>query len=206
MTVTPDICYLTFVCETRDMRAGQAYRANRAMVMREDDAVQACGVETKDMQTVELSIMPEYHDVGSPAQRVFEDYLVRNAMTVKARDLNRVADIIDSAVSAGATEVRDVVFTVENPKRYTSQIRADAFNAAREKADSIARLAGVKLGAPVAISEDEPRDIANAPSAAQVEVSGRPYAEGEGEAARSFGLPEGETKLSLTMHVTYDYK
>jgi len=199
-TVAPDICYLSFGVETFHKKsASEAYRQNNGVMAAVGAAVKGLGIEAKDIQTASFSIAPQYRHESDSRRRIFDGYRVYHALNVSLRDLNRVSDVLDAAVGAGATEVGQVSFAVENPKQQTEDVRLEAVRAAQAKAQSIAEVLGVKLGRPVSVSESEPGGW------------GRYYAQANVmmEEAEVFGgaadvLEPGKFKLTRTVHVTFE--
>uniref|UniRef100_A0A7C4G9P7 DUF541 domain-containing protein n=1 Tax=candidate division WOR-3 bacterium TaxID=2052148 RepID=A0A7C4G9P7_UNCW3 len=197
--VAPDICYLSFGVETFHKKsASEAYRQNNALMAAVSAGVKGLGIEAKDIQTTNFSIAPQYRYEDDSRRRIFDGYSVYHALNVNLRDLKRVSDVIDAAVNAGATEVRQVSFAVENPKQHTADVRLEAVRVAQAKAKSIAEVLGVKLGKPVSVSETEP------------DYWGRHYAQANimMETSRSGAgqdvLEPGEFRLSRTVHVTFE--
>ncbi|MBN2378878.1 SIMPL domain-containing protein [candidate division WOR-3 bacterium] len=200
VTVTPDICYLSLAVETFHKEIGQAYTQNNDLTNKVKKAIKEKGVENKDMQTTGFYISPIYDYDDYDRQKLIE-YSVSHYLTVKIRDLDKVPDILDAAVKAGATSVDNVSFTVENPKEYTQEARQEAIKAARKKAEILAQLNGVTLGKPISISEAEPGGYSYYsnyyPQASM--AYGDFYRNGGGAP-----LEQGEIKLTHTVYITYE--
>jgi len=202
VTVVPDICYLSFgVTTEHKSSAGQAYKDSKLRMDALRAAIRAIGVEDKDMQSRNFSVSPKYRFESRTEKRVFEGYAVHHTLAVNLRALDKATDVLDAAMAAGASEVSSVMFTVENPKKYLGDARVEAIKAAQKKAETMAQAAGVTLLKPTAIYENEPGNYRYAyAQTANVwvdETSG-----GEAGAA----LAPGETKLSLTVNITYEIK
>ena len=199
VNVAPDICYLSFGVQTRDPKsATAAYKANAGQMDAVIAAVKTAGIPAKDIQTANLNLAPQYRYEEKPSRRLFDGYLVTHSLNVKVRDLAKVSSVLDAAVSAGATEVGSVSFTVENPKKYTADARVEALKAARAKAEKIAEVAGVKLGRPLSISENEPGGWGRYYAQANVALD---RAE---SASMEMPLEPGEMKLTHTVNITYE--
>jgi len=194
ISVAPDICYMSFAVQTRHKSAAQAYRENNELMNKVNAAIKKQDIPAKDMQTANFTISPEYHYDRTTNKRIFDGYLVSHTLNVKVRDLTKVPDVLDAAVTAGANQVLEINFTVENPKRYASEARVDAIKAARAKAEQIAQLTGVKLGKPISISESEPGRRILYPQAAMMRNGA-----GAGEGVT---LEPGEIKLTHTVYIT----
>jgi uncharacterized protein YggE len=117
------------------------------------DALTAAGVEAADIQTANYSIYPVY-DWHNDTRRLL-GYRVSNEVRVKIRDLGRAGEIIDTASAEGGDEVvvNGVSFSLEDNEVLVVSAREAAWQDAKGKAEQLARLAGVTLGTPTAISE-----------------------------------------------------
>lgn len=200
-SVRPDICYVSFGVETRDKKsAGDAYRANAALMNAVIAAVKAQGIEAKDLQTSGLQVSPQYTYEEGSRRRRFDGYLVQHTVTVSLRDMDKVSAVLDAGIGAGANEVNSVRFAVENPKRYTADVRVEAVRAAQAKAQTMAELLGVRLGKPISVSEQEPGGWAG--YYAQANVSMDRSQSGYGDQAAN--VEPGEIRLARTVYITFE--
>lgn len=117
-------------------------------------ALQGLGVAEADIQTSNYSIYPEY-DYRENQTPQITGYRVDNTLTVKIRDLDRAGEVLDAATAAAGDEVRvnGVSFVLEDNDALLVAARAAAWEDAKAKAEQLAELAGVTLGAPLTISE-----------------------------------------------------
>lgn len=199
VSVKPDICYISFGIETLNKKsAREAYRVNAEAMTTLSAAVLVTGIESKDVQTSGFSVTPQYHYDNDNRRRVFDGYRVYHSLEVSVRELNKASAVLDAGMAAGATQVNHVNFAVENPKKYTADVRVDAVRAAQTKALTMAELNGMKLGRPISISESEPGGWGQYYAQANVDV-GRA---GGGEESSS--LQPGEFKLTRTVYITYE--
>ena len=74
-------------------------------------------------------------------------------MTIRLRDITKVANVIDTLVGAGANEIGGINFTVSQASKLLDEARERAIADARRKAEIYAKAAGVTLGAPLSITE-----------------------------------------------------
>jgi uncharacterized protein YggE len=199
VSVQPDICHISFGVETFHKKsAREAYRANAELMTAVNAAVKATGIESKDIQTSSFSVAPQYRYDDSNRRRLFDGYRVYHALNVNVRDLDRASAVLDAGMQAGATQVNNVNFAVENPKKHTADARVEAVRAAQAKAQTMADLAGVKLGKPISISENEPGGWGQ--YYAQANVAMDRTAAGK----EAPGLQPGEFKLTRTVYITYE--
>ncbi len=196
--VSPDICYMSFTVETRNISASKAYNNNNKLMNKINASIKNLSIPAKNMQSVNFSISPEYH-WDKQNKKIFDGYLVSHILTVKVYNLDKVSDILDAAVKAGATRVNNVNFTVENPKKYLAKARIEAIRVCRKKAEAMAKEAGVKLAKPITISETPLQN--NYQSYAQTNIRlDASYA----EAAPVTALEAGEISLSYTVYIVYE--
>ena len=202
-SVEPDIAILSLSVEAR----GDAVADANAVAVEAMDAVMASlrqnGVAERDIQTRNFNIWPEYSSelVTNAAGQSFErrevsGYRVSNELTVKARELDKVGEIINGAIIAGGDSIRfqDLRFTVEDTTALMPDLREKAITDAREKANHTATVAGVNLGKMFYISEIG----ADAPFAESF-ADTRVYA----MAASAPAISQGEIEISLTVRAAF---
>jgi len=199
VSVQPDICYVSFGVETLHKKsAREAYRANSELTNGLSAAIKAAGIEPKDIQTSSFLVTPQYHYDKDGQRRVFDGYRVYQSLDVNVRDLEKASAVLDAGMEAGATQVNNVTFAVENPKKYTADARVEAVKAAAAKAQTMADLTGVKLGKPITISESEPGGYNRYYAQANVALDRASVDED------TPSLQPGQFKLTRTVHITYE--
>lgn len=152
--IPPDIGFVTVgiqstattVAEARD----KAATAASAVI----DSLKDQDIDDGDIQTVGLSISPVYEYRTNESPRI-TGYTVTNTVTARVRDLETMSTVIDEAVAAGGDDSRlqGISFGIEDETDARAQAREAAMADAKAKAEQLARLGDVTLGAPVAISE-----------------------------------------------------
>ena len=159
-------------------------------------ALTTLGVAEKDIQTSGYSIWSERN--AAQGGQLSEDvtYHVMNTVNVKVRDLSQVGAVLDAAIDAGANTVQGVSFYVDDTTAVESQARAKAVDDARAKADELAKLNDVEVGAVVSISEvvggSVPYSNFNVKEMAMAGIGG-----GAGP------ITPGELDMSTTLQITY---
>ena len=134
------------------------------------------------------------HRAGSPsAADGILSFRASNRITVRIRDVTKVANVIDVLTGAGANDIGGINFTVTQASKHLDEARAKAIADARRKAEIYAKAAGVTLGEPISISEE------GAPV---------PLHRGKMAAPMAAGAPvaQGEETLSVTVSVTWAIK
>ena len=204
MSVEPDIAILSLSVEAR----GDAVADANAVAVEAMDAVMASlrqnGVAERDIQTRNFNIWPEYSSemVTTAGGQTFErravsGYRVSNELTVKARELDKVGEIINGAIIAGGDSIRfqDLRFTVEDTTALMPDLREKAITDAREKANHTATVAGVNLGKMFYIAE-----IGTDAPFAESFADTRVYAMA---ASAAPAISQGEIEISLTVRAAF---
>jgi uncharacterized protein YggE len=154
VSVPPDIALIDGGVSTEAKTAREASEANNVAMGRVLQALKSGGLEEKDVQTSRLSLQPQYAQQTRPGPNVVSGYRASNRVTIRLRDVTRVAATIDTLVSSGANEIGGISFMVEKASKLLDDARVEAIADARRKAEIYAKAAGVTLGAPVSIIED----------------------------------------------------
>lgn len=123
------------------------------------------GVESRDLRTSGFSVDPQYrYDNGKNGRSsppVIVGYEVGSTLTVRIRDIGRLDEVLDRAVSLGATTSGGVSFDIDDPARLRIEARRKAMEDAKANAEALAEVAGVSLGKAVRIDLD--REAASLP-------------------------------------------
>jgi hypothetical protein len=105
------------------------------------------GIDAKDIRTTNFSIWPmDKYDPLSGAPTGEKAYSVDNTVYVTIRDLDKLGDLLDTVVTAGANTVNSIQFDVADKDEALKQARADAVKNAAKQAQELADAAGVSLG------------------------------------------------------------
>jgi uncharacterized protein YggE len=154
VSVPPDMAEIDGGFTSEAKTAREASDANNAAMGKVLLALKAAGIEAKDIQTSRLSLQPQTQNTpnrSSPPAIV--GYRASNHVTIRLRDVTKVASVIDMLVGAGANDIGGINFMVSAASKLLDQAREQAFADARRKAEIYARAAGVSLGTPLSISE-----------------------------------------------------
>lgn len=152
-TAKPDLAQIQLgistLAPTVQAARDQAATALDAMIA----TVKANGVDDKDIQTQQFSIQPEYDYRND--QQTLRGFRINNVVSVKLRDIDKTSKVVDDAVQAGGndTQIQGIFFTIDNPDDLKQQARQKAVEDAKQKAQTLADAAGVKVGDALQISE-----------------------------------------------------
>jgi len=111
------------------------------------DAIRKLGVKAEDIQTSELNLNPVY--ANEPEMRGGEPrisgYQATNVVSVRLEKLDLVGPVVDAGLAAGANRLDGVVFGLRNDEAARSTALTRAAEAARIKAETLARALRVRL-------------------------------------------------------------
>jgi uncharacterized protein YggE len=193
VSADPDLAMITIGVETRESTAALAAAENANRMSQVMDALRQLEIAEEDIQTVDYSIQAEI-DWDDDEHRVI-GYVVNNSVRVKMRDMERVGDVLDAVTEAGANNVYGIQFTFDDPSALQEQARAEAMDEARKKAEALAELGGVRLGAPRTISESTYETPYYLDAV---------YAAAESGRGGGTSVSTGQLEVTVQVQVTYD--
>lgn len=150
---TPDVAYISLGVDTVNANVSEAVSQANTTMQQIIKAIQDAGVAAEDIQTVSFNVYPEDKFDQNGASTGQRNYRVNNMLSVTVRDINKVSDIIQAGLNAGATSVNGLSFGIADTTSLEQEARTKAVENARSRAQNLADALGVTLGAPIIISE-----------------------------------------------------
>ncbi|MEE4194259.1 MAG: SIMPL domain-containing protein [Anaerolineae bacterium] len=149
--LVPDVAYVTLGVRTESEEAGAAVSDNNKLADAIISALEAQGVEKKDIGTSSFNVYWNelWQGDGMPYKKV---YVVENMVDVTVREFDNLGSLLDAALDAGANSVYNVRFDVLDKTEALAEARVLAVDNAEEQAAQLAAAAGVTLGDLVTIS------------------------------------------------------
>jgi uncharacterized protein YggE len=153
VTLSPDLA---------DVQLGVMVQRPTVKVARDDAAtamtaviaaLKAAGIADADLTTSMLSLQPQYDYGNNGGTPRIVGYQFSNSVKATVRNLDKLGDVIDGAIAAGATSLDGVTFRVEDETKAEAQARIAAMADARAKADALAGAAGVSISGVISIAE-----------------------------------------------------
>ena len=143
----PDLARLGLGVESRqpsmaDARAAVAATVDRVLALARD-----LKIDPKHVNATRVQVQPEYSWNEKDRKRVLLGYLVSRQVEVELRDLEKLGPLIERAVDAGVNQLGDPMLDSSRRKDLEREAMSKAVEDARLNAESLARAAGVKLGA-----------------------------------------------------------
>ena len=180
VSVAPDIAQIRSGVTTRGKTVREATEANSKLMAAILTALTEAGIPQKDVQTAQLSVQPVYASPEPGKEQKLVGYNVGNHVNAKIKHIDRLGDVLDRMIAAGATEVWNVEFLVSEPGKALDQAREAAIADALRKAEVYSRAARVTIGRVFSI-EEESGPFAPVPRRALAQPAGTqmPIAPGE---------------------------
>ena len=150
--VVPDEVVLTLGVETDDMNLSAAKAENDARMSRVIRVAADAGLPDNLIRTDYLGIEPRYRFDGG--QRIFLGYWVQKSVALTLRDVDAFEDLLSAVLEAGANYVHGIQFRTTELRSHRDRARSLALEAARKKAEMMARQLGHGVGGTVLIRED----------------------------------------------------
>jgi len=157
-SATPDIAVVTLGVETQAADAGTAVSENNTQMEAVLQALEDGGVAQMDIQSQVIRLTPQYQQPSSstgstqgPAELV--GFIATDIVQVTVRQIDSLADLIDSAVQAGANQIQGISLEISDPGNLFGQARQAAWEDAMHKAQQLAGLSSSGLGMVLTINE-----------------------------------------------------
>lgn len=200
----PDIAQFSFSVVTQggknlqDTQIENTDKANAVISF-----VKSKGVDPKDISTQTYNVEPRYQyfdcsgrqSIVCPPYEIV-GYTIAQSVLVKVRDFNAIGDLLSGVVANGANTVSQLNFTVEDPSELQNQAREKAITKAKDKAKSIAKAGGFKLGKLRSISEGSYYPV---PMFSTMEAKG-------GAGAPSPTVEPGSYDVTVNITLTYEIR
>ena len=143
--LVPDVAYIYIGVHTEDANVATAVAANNDNAQAVISALKRLGVEDKDIRTSNFSIYPQ-QQYDKDGQLTGTVYVVDNTVYVTVRDLEKLGNLLEAGINAGANSINGITFDVLDKTQAVAQARDAAVTAARQQAEQLAEATGVTLG------------------------------------------------------------
>ena len=141
--ISPDVVEINISVKTEDSKSLQKATAeNKEISDKVYNALKGM-INTANgdyVKTSDFNATPVYRYVNN--KRIFDKYTVSNSVIVKTKNISKAGDIIDKAISLGATNVNDLSFSISNYDTQCNDLIGIAAKKARTRGDIMAKSAG----------------------------------------------------------------
>lgn len=192
----PDIAFVDFSVVTQGTRVKDVQEANTQKMNKVITFLKDSGIEEKDIKTTNYNLYPQYNYENYKIPQII-GYQISQTLSIKARNLDKIGEILEGVVDVGINQVNFLYFGVEDDEQVKEQARKMAIDDAKEKAQKLAKELGIKLGKLTNFYEN---------------VSGYPvpmysYKEsGMGGGGTTPDIQTGENEIIVNITLTYEVK
>ena len=140
-----DTALISLGARTEPMTTAEAATAAMAEnINKVIEAVKALGIAEEDLKTTDLSVQPEYN--FNRGERELAGYAAQQTLEVKAREPERIGEIVAAATREGANQTGGVRYETADEEALQLEAQQQAIADAKQKAEALAEALGVRLG------------------------------------------------------------
>ena len=165
VSAQPDVAELRLGVSVSRASVGEARQEAATVMGRILGAIDAAGVAKRDVTTSLLAVQPRY-DYREGQTPKLVGYELSNVVAVTVRDLDRLGEVVDGSLNAGATSMDSLEFRLADPAPAEQEARRRAMADARSHADVFAEAAGLSIIGVSSVAENgsvqPPRPLAKA--------------------------------------------
>ncbi len=201
VSVAPDIATASFSVVSNGTDPAAIQTANTAKINKVIEYLKSKDIAEKDITTTGYNLYPRYQYDKISSQSNIIGYELSQTVTVKMRNLAKVGEVMGGLTAQGVNQISQLSFSVENPEAKQAEARAEAFDQARSKAESMARANGVRIARVITFSESN--------GGYPMPYYDRMYAvkaESGSAAPVAPDIQPGEQDINVTVNVTYEIK
>ncbi len=148
----PDRASIGVSVESRSIAQREAQGRTATAMKAVQDRLRALGVPADAVRTTSVNLHIDADYVNG--RRVVKGYVASNSIDVRLDAIDRVGEIVDAVVAAGATTVSDVRFDVKNRAVLEREALKLAVQDARARAEAMALGAGKSIDRVLRIEEE----------------------------------------------------
>ncbi|MBQ3671333.1 MAG: SIMPL domain-containing protein [Treponema sp.] len=198
VTLEADNATITLSVITRAAEVSAASKENAQKMTAVQDSVVSKGIAKENVTTENFSVHQENSYVNG--KMIPGDYVVTNQIRIVVKDIEKVSDVIDTALANGANQLSNIQYGVMNTELAVKQARTLAVQQAIENATLIAGTSGARLGKVLEISEQQnsnfPRAMAMKTMNAAMDFAA--------EESVSTPISGGKTTVTVNVNATYE--
>ena len=143
--VAPDMAYIDVGINVRadDAETARTQEAQIASQIRR--ALLGLAITDNDLQNTSYYLFQEYK-VDRNGVRTADKYVLDSSIKVTVKDLDKLSQVIDNVVEAGATNISNITYALSTQNIIQRQLLATAVENARDKAAVVANAGSRTLG------------------------------------------------------------
>jgi len=204
----PDIAILTFSVITQGKVASEVQKENNQKMSQVVDFIKKNGLKSEDMQTIVYNLNPQYdynwcrkgaNDYTHCSPKII-GYELSQTIQLKIRDFDKIDTVVGGLSLAGANNISNISFTIEDPENYKNLAKIEAINKVKERAKIFSRETGIRLGKIISLSESY-----GTPYYAE-ELKSLPAPSLGGTSSEPAPIQTGNQEITAVIAITYQIK
>jgi len=158
--LAPDRAWVTVGIEARALKPQEAQKKAAVAMQAVHEKLAALGIPASAIRTVAFNLNADWDYTNN--RRVLRGYVVSNHIEVKVDALDRLADVLDQSIAAGANAIHGVRWDLRERDKIERDALRRAVEDAKQRAEVAVAAASAKLGPVLRINEqrfDAPRPM-----------------------------------------------
>lgn len=143
--VAPDMAYIDVGINVRADNAETARTQEAQIASQIRRALLGLAITDNDLQNTSYYLYQEYK-VDRNGVRTADKYVLDSSIKVTVKDLDKLSQVIDNVVEAGATNISNITYALSTQNIIQRQLLATAVENARDKAAVVANAGSRTLG------------------------------------------------------------
>lgn len=143
--VAPDMAYIDVGINVRADDAENARTQEAQIASQIRRALLGLAITDNDLQNTSYYLYQEYK-VDRNGARTADKYVLDSSIKVTVKDLDKLSQVIDNVVEAGATNISNITYALSTQNIIQRQLLATAVENARDKAAVVANAGSRTLG------------------------------------------------------------
>ncbi|HBM45406.1 MAG: hypothetical protein UT05_C0013G0002 [Parcubacteria group bacterium GW2011_GWF2_38_76] len=215
VTAVPDVATFSFSVITDGGKdIGALQKENTEKMNKAITFIKENGVATKDIKTSNYNLSPKYQyfDCSRPLTSSVKPcpppeivgYTITQSVSVKIRDFAKIGEIMSGVVTAGANNVSQLSFAIDDQTMVEAGARSEAIMKAKAKARLVAQAGGFRLGRLLSIEDSNTsyyRPMVYSAKAMDMGIGG-----GVPESAPAPSIEAGSQDVTVNVTLRYEIK
>ena len=195
VTAEPDLASISTGVVAEGDTARAALSANTALMSKLVEGLKATGIQPKDIKTISFNVQPRYQNYKDGRPATINGYQVVNQVRIVVRELDKLGQVLDTAVTLGANQMGGIEFQVSAAETLKDEARKVAMANALRRAKLFAASANADVGEVIAIAEDMAAPVGRPMMMAKAAMS-----------AEAVPIERGSQALEVRVNVTWALK
>ncbi len=195
VTAEPDLAAISTGVVAEGDTARSALSANTALMSKLIEGLKATGIQPKDIKTISFNVQPRYQNYKDGRPATINGYQVVNQVRIVVRELDKLGQVLDTAVTLGANQMGGIEFQVSAAETLKDEARKVAMANALRRAKLFAASANAEVGEVIAIAEDMAAPVGRPMMMAKAAMS-----------AEAVPIERGSQALEVRVNVTWALK